>query len=496
MIDILIKNLPIIVVLCPLMMSLLVVLIPNIFFSWALTTLSTFLTFLFSILLYQEIQIHSHISYALGKWMPPIGIEYIIDKVAIIPIIIISGISFLATIFAYKIMPEEIEKKSISKVYSLWLLAIAGLLGLVTTGDAFNLFVFLEISSLASVALVAMGAHKDKQALVAAYNYLIIGAVGATLYVIGVGLLYGVTGTLNMEDLTNRITDLKSNRALIAGFGFMIVGIMVKAAVFPLHIWLPRAYAYAPSAVSVLLAATATKASLYILARILFSVFENSEDLINNTLLYVILPLSIIAMFAGTIMAIYEKDIKRLLAHSSVAQIGYITLAFAIGTKASIAAGFIHMFNHAIIKGGLFIAITSLGFFIQKRVTINNLSGLGRAMPITFFCFVLCSLSLAGLPLTAGFISKLYLIKATISSDAIWIAILILISSALSVVYLWKMIEVMWMREGRKIVIKENPTIYISLIIITFFNIYFGLDASLVVNGSFEAAEKLIGELK
>ena len=496
MIDILTKNLPILVVLCPLITSLFVVLIPNIFFSWILTTLSTFLTFLFSILLYQEIQIHSHISYALGKWMPPIGIEYIIDKVAIIPIIIISGISFIATIFAYKIMPEEIEKKSISKVYSLWLLAIAGLLGLVTTGDAFNLFVFLEISSLASVALVAMGAQKDKQALVAAYNYLIIGAVGATLYVIGVGLLYGITGTLNMEDLTNRISDLNNNKALIAGFGFMIIGIMVKAAVFPLHIWLPRAYAYAPSAVSVLLAATATKASLYILARILFSVFENSEDLINNTLLYVILPLSIIAMFAGTIMAIYEKDIKRLLAHSSVAQIGYITLAFAIGTKASIAAGFIHMFNHAIIKGGLFIAITSLGFFIQKRVTINNLSGLGRAMPITFFCFVLCSLSLAGLPLTAGFISKLYLIKATISSDAIWIAILILISSALSVVYLWKMIEVMWMREGRKIVIKENPAIYISLIIITFFNIYFGLDASLVVNGSFEAAEKLIGDLK
>ena len=496
MIDILIKNLPIIVVLCPLMTSLLVVLIPNIFFSWILTTLSTFLTFLFSILLYQEIQIHSYISYALGKWMPPIGIEYIIDKVAIIPVIIISGISFIATIFAYKIMPEEIEKKSISKVYSLWLLAIAGLLGLVTTGDAFNLFVFLEISSLASVALVAMGAHKDKQALVAAYNYLIIGAVGATLYVIGVGLLYGITGTLNMEDLTNRISDLNNNRALIAGFGFMIIGIMVKAAVFPLHIWLPRAYAYAPSAVSVLLAATATKASLYILARILFSIFENSENLINNTLLFVILPLSLLAMFAGTIMAIYEKDIKRLLAHSSVAQIGYITLAFAIGTKASVAAGFIHMFNHAIIKGGLFIAITSIGFYIKKRVTINNLSGLGREMPITFFCFVICSLSLAGLPLTAGFISKLYLIKASISSDDIWIAILILISSALSVVYLWKIIEVMWMRDGRKIVIKEKPTIYISLIIITFLNIYFGLDASLVVNGSFEAADKLIGDLK
>ena len=154
------------------------------------------------------------------------------------------------------------------------------------------------------------------------------------------------------------------------------------------------------------------------------------------------------------------------------------------------------MFNHAIIKGGLFIAITSISFYIKKRVTINNLSGLGREMPITFFCFVICSLSLAGLPLTAGFISKLYLIKASISSDDIWIAILILISSALSVVYLWKIIEVMWMRDRGKIVIKENPTIYISLIIITFLNIYFGLDASLVVNGSFEAADKLIGDLK
>ena len=189
MTDILIKNLPILVVLCPLMMSLIVVLIPNIFLSWLLTLVSTFVAFIFSILLYQEVQIYSSISYALGNWAPPIGIEYVIDKVSIIPIIIITLIGFLTTIFSSKMMPNEINEDSISKVYSLWLLAIAVLIVLVTTGDAFNLFVFLEISSLASVALVAMGAQKDKQALVAAYNYLIIGAVGATLYVIGVGLL-------------------------------------------------------------------------------------------------------------------------------------------------------------------------------------------------------------------------------------------------------------------------------------------------------------------
>lgn len=497
MIDIIIKNLPILVVLTPLMMSLIVVLISNNFLSWLLTLFTTLITLIFSLLLYQEVYLHTAISYALGNWVPPLGIEYLIDKVSIIPIIIISLISFLATFFASKIMPAEINNSSISKVYSLWLLAIAGLIGLVTTGDAFNLFVFLEISSLASVALVAMGGQKDKQALVAAYNYLILGAIGATFYVIGVGLLYGITGTLNLADLSNRIAEISDNKALIAGFGFMVIGIMLKAAVFPLHIWLPRAYAYAPSAVSVLLAATATKASLYILARILFSVFDISDNLVTYTLQYIILPLSILAMFAGTIMAIYEKDIKRLLAHSSIAQIGYITLAFAIGTKASVAAGFIHLFNHALIKGALFMAITSMGFYINKRITINNLSGLGRAMPITFVCFVICSLSLAGIPLTAGFISKLYIIKASISADGIWIAFLILASSALSVVYLWKMIEALWFHESPKVLnIKEKPEIYIALLMITFLNIYFGLDASIVVNSSFEAANQLLGVQK
>ncbi|MDC0969829.1 monovalent cation/H+ antiporter subunit D family protein [Alphaproteobacteria bacterium] len=497
MIDIIIKNLPILVVLTPLMMSLIVVLISNNFLSWLLTLFTTLITLIFSLLLYQEVYLHTAISYALGNWVPPLGIEYLIDKVSIIPIIIIALISFLATFFASKIMPAEINNSSISKVYSLWLLAIAGLIGLVTTGDAFNLFVFLEISSLASVALVAMGGQKDKQALVAAYNYLILGAIGATFYVIGVGLLYGITGTLNLADLSNRIAEISDNKALIAGFGFMVIGIMLKAAVFPLHIWLPRAYAYAPSAVSVLLAATATKASLYILARILFSVFDISDNLVTYTLEYIILPLSILAMFAGTIMAIYEKDIKRLLAHSSIAQIGYITLAFAIGTKASVAAGFIHLFNHALIKGALFMAITSMGFYINKRITINNLSGLGRAMPITFVCFVICSLSLAGIPLTAGFISKLYIIKASISADGIWIAFLILASSALSVVYLWKMIEALWFHESPKEPnIKEKPEIYIALLMITFLNIYFGLDASMVVNSSFEAANQLLGVQK
>ena len=229
------------------------------------------------------------------------------------------------------------------------------------TGDAFNLFVFLEISALAAVTLVAMGGNQDRRALIAAYNYLVIGAIGATFYVIGVGFSYAVTGTLNMADLAIRLPQAEAETAVFVAFAFMIGGILVKAAVFPVHIWLPAAYGYAPSAVSTLLAAVATKAAIYVLARVLFTVFAGYEATSEIVLTWVVMPLSIAAIFVGTILAIRENDLKVLLAQSSIAQIGYITLGFSLATGSGIAAGFIHIANHALIKGGLFMAVGALG---------------------------------------------------------------------------------------------------------------------------------------
>ncbi len=493
--DIILKNLPILVVITPLMMSLVVALSSNYITSWIISCLTTFVTFCFSLGLFFELQNVNLISYHLGNWIPPFGIEYVIDKVSIIPILIISSISFIATIFSIKFMMNEISLNLIPKTYCLWLLAIAGLMGLVTTADVFNLFVFLEISSLSSVALVAMGNKMDKKALTAAYNYLIIGAIGATFYVIGVGLLYSITGTLNMSDLADKLPMLGINKVVIAGFGFMIAGIMIKAAIFPLHIWLPSAYAFAPSSVSVLLAATATKASIYIIARISYTIFGGTFELYAiDDLRFFIILLSILAMFAGTIMAIYEKDIKRLLAHSSVAQIGYILLGISLATSSGVASGFIHLVNHALIKGGLFMSVVAMGYYLQKRVTIYSLSGIGKKMPITFFSFIICGLSLAGLPLTAGFISKLYLVKAAYDSEGVWLCFLILLSSALSLIYLWKMIEALWFNpdDNKDKKVKEIPEIYIPLVLIAFLNIYFGIDATIVTESSFSAAESLL----
>ena len=197
-------------------------------------------------------------------------------------------------------------------------------------------------------------------------------------------------------------------------------------------------------------------------------------------------------------MAIFEKDVKKLLAHSSVAQIGYIVLGISLATSPGIASSFIHLVNHALIKAGLFMSVVAMGYYTLKRIDVNTIAGLGRRLPITFFAFVICALSLAGLPLTVGFISKLYLIKAAYMSEGIWLPFLILVSSALSLIYIWKLIEGLWynQKNSKPEKIKELPEIYIPLLFITFLNIYFGIDAGLIIDNSFIASDALMSGIK
>jgi multicomponent Na+:H+ antiporter subunit D len=304
-----------------------------------------------------------------------------------------------------------------------------------------------------------------------------------------------MTGTLNMADLAVRLPNVSSDMVLFVGFGFMVAGMLVKAAVFPVHIWLPAAYSYAPSAASTLLAAIATKAALYVLARIVFTIFGGVPELALPAMAQVLVPLAVVGIFVGTIMAIYESDIKKLLAHSSVAQIGYIALGFGLATPTGISAGFVHIGNHALIKGGLFMAVGSFVAALGVRASLDSFVGIGRRMPITATAFLVCGLSLAGLPLTAGFISKLYLVRAVLETDSYLILGLVLASSALSVVYLWKIFEVMWMQPApaKAPQLSENPAIYLPLWIVALANIWFGVDASWLVSASRLAATALLG---
>ena len=256
----------------------------------------------------------------------------------------------MTTIYSRKIFLSEIDPEDSGKAYSLWLLAIGSLNGIILTNDIFNLFVFLEISALSSISLISLGAGTNRKALLAAFNYC-DWCYWSYFYVIGVGFAYAMTGTLNMNDLIIQLTQYSEGQlAIFAGMSFMLIGLMVKSAVFPLHLWLPPAYSYAPSAVSTLFAALATKAILIFFVRILYEVFSIYNDYLEIFSDYILLPLSLVAIFVGTVIAIYQDDIKKLLAYSSIAQIGYITLAFSINDNSGVLAGFIHIFNQTIFN--------------------------------------------------------------------------------------------------------------------------------------------------
>ena len=490
-----ITNLPALLVAVPLLLAPVNALLHSASLAWMLTLIGAGSSFIAALMLQSITENSVRISYHLGNWEPPWGIEFVVDSATSLTLVVMTGLGFIATLAARRLVSSEINDKDSGKFYAAWMLVNGGLFGLVMTADAFNLFVFLEISALASAILIGMGAGTDRRALVAGFHYLVIGAVGATFYVIGVGFIYAMTGTLNMGDMAARIPEAGGGAVLHVGFGFMVAGMLVKAAIFPVHIWLPAAYSYAPSAVSTLLAAIATKAALYVLARIVFTIFGGVPEIADIALSNVIVPLAIGGIFIGTVMAIYEADIKKMFAHSSVAQIGYIALGLGLATPAGVSASFIHIANHALIKGGIFMAIGGFVAALGARANLDSITGIGRRMPITATAFLICGLSLAGLPLTAGFISKLYLVRAILETESYLILALVLISSALSVVYLWKIMEVMWMQPApvRSPKLAENPAIYLPLWIVAFGNIWFGIDASWLVAAARSAATALLG---
>ena len=430
------------VVVLPLLISAIIAFIPSKIWPWIISLVTLVLHLVLSLHLLKEISISGLIIYEFGNWEPPWGISFKIDGVNIGLQLLFSIFALISTFYSRKIFLSEIDSRDSGKAYSLWLLAIGSLNGIILTNDIFNLFVFLEISALASISLIALGAGQNRKALLAAFNYLIIGAIGATFYVIGVGFAYAMTGTLNMNDLVIQLAQYSDGQlAIFAGMSFMLIGLMVKAAIFPVHIWLPPAYSYAPSAVSTLLAALATKTILYFFVRLLYEVFIIYPSYLSLFLDFVLYPLSLLAIFIGTLIAIYQDDIKKLLAFSSIAQIGYITLAFSLKDHSGITSGFIHIFNHALIKGGLFMAVGYFAILQKDRVTLTSLKGFGYKYPITSFALLICGLSLIGLPLTNGFISKLYLFQALYTNQMYFSIALVAVSSALAVAYFWKIVE-------------------------------------------------------
>jgi len=462
---------------------------------WLLALAVSWFALYASISLLTQVMDSGPISYHMGNWAPPFGIEYRVDAINAFVLMIVSGISAIALPYARRSIAHEIDPRRHGQFYTAYLLCLTGLLGVTITGDAFNIFVFLEISSLSTYVLVASGARKDRRALTAAYNYLILGTVGATFFVIGVGLLYMVTGTLNIADLAERLKPLADNRVVQAGFAFVIVGMGLKLAMFPMHTWLPNAYTYAPSAVTVFLAATATKVSVYVVLRFLFTVFGPTYGFVPLTFEFIFLPLAILAMFAGSSAAIFQSNLKRLFAYSSVAQLGYMVLGVALGNIAGLTATVLHLFNHALMKGALFMALGCVALRIGA-VTIDGVRGLGREMPWTFAAMVGAGLSLIGVPATVGFISKWHLILGAVSNGWWPVVVLIVASSLLAVIYIWKIVEAAYIGqapEGRAPVAEAPLSMLVPLWVLVLANFYYGINAELTTSVAGKVATTFLG---
>jgi multicomponent Na+:H+ antiporter subunit D len=486
------SHLSLLIVVIPLLAAPVVAVLPNGRWPWLFTTAIAWYVFYLTILQLNGVLSGGVISYELGGWAPPWGIEYRIDSANALVALIVAGIAAICMPYALTSVSKEIPEKLTSLFYSAVLLCFTGLLGITLTGDIFNLFVFLEISSLSSYALISMG--KQRRALTASYQYLIMGTIGATFFLIGVGLLYSMTGSLNMLDLSQRLPEIFTQRTVHTAFAFIMIGIALKLAMFPLHLWLPNAYTYAPSIVTIFLAATATKVAVYVMVRIIFTVFN--LDLIESTPtdeLFIILGIA--GVLVASVYAIYQADAKRLLAYSSVAQIGYMIIGIGFGSVLGLTATFVHLFNHALMKAALFMAIGAI-FYRIGSCRIENLTGVGRKMPWTFAAIVVGGLSLVGVPGTAGFISKWYLVLAAIEQQAWLTVIVVLLGSLLAVVYIWKLVEVMYFKDSTTetpTTMQEAPlTLLIPMWALVLANIYFGFDTELTV-GTATHAVNLLG---
>lgn len=487
------SHLPVLVIIIPLISAPLCILFRGKDQAFGIALLATWGSFACACLITAKVFVAGTLSYELGGWPPPIGIELRIDALNALILLIVSGIGSVVAPYARNSLLLEYVEDRAYMFYCAYLLCLCGLMGVAVTGDAFNLFVFLEISSLSSYVLIALGF--DRRALTAAYQYLIMGTIGATFIVISIGLLYQATGTLNMADIAARLPEHGYDRTVIAAFAFMVIGAALKIALFPLHQWLPNAYTHAPSTVSAFLAATATKVSVYILLRFLFTVFGvkfSFEILPTATPLLV---LAILAMFIPSIVACFQKDVKKVLAYSSVAQIGYMILGISFVTVTGLSAGILHLFNHALMKGALFLVLGAV-FYRIGSCHIDRMAGLARTMPWTMAAFVGGGLSLIGIPMTAGFISKWYLIQASIEKGWWYVAVLIVASSLIAVIYLWRVIESAYFREtpeDLKDVTEAPLSLLIPAWILVLSNVYFGLETSLPVGMAELAAKTLMG---
>ncbi|MBW1739736.1 MAG: monovalent cation/H+ antiporter subunit D family protein [Deltaproteobacteria bacterium] len=378
------------------------------------------------------------VHYRLGGWPPPWGIAYYVDQLNGLVLSVIS-VSALINLIASKRSIEREFPEKIGPFYTLYVLFVTGMLGITVTGDAFNLYVLLEIGSLTGYALIAMG-DKDRAPL-ASLNYLYMGTIGACFYLLGVGYLYIVTGSLNMVDIASILPGLYQSKAVMTAFIICMVGMWIKMAFFPLHGWLPNAYTFAPSASSSLIAPLMTKVMIYVMIRFILTVFTPKFAFSTLAVSDSVVWLAVIAIVMGAIFALAQRDLKKMLTYIIVAEVGYMVGGAWLGNRAGMTGAILHIVNDALMTLCAFLVVGNIVYKV-KGYAFEDLKGLFSKMPFTMGAFVIGALSIIGVPPTCGFFSKWYLISGAIQASHYGFVVALLFSSLVNVVLFFRIIEI------------------------------------------------------
>lgn len=382
------------------------------------------------------------VRYFLGGWDSPlgIGVELRVDLMSGLVLVVIAVVAMLTALYSVDQVPEDTPEK-VPQFYALYLFLVTGLLGMTITADAFNLYVLLEVSSLASYALIAMG--KSKRSTLAAFHYIIMGTIGASFYLIGVGYLYIKTGTLNMEGIQEAIRagDLFDSNTVFAAFIFLMVGVAIKMAYFPLYGWLPNAYSFAPATTACLLAPLMTKVSIYVMIRIILTVFGPEYSFGHLNWKDGIVGPSVLAILAGSVLALAQVDLKKMLCYLIVAEVGYMVGGIWLANHYGMVGAIYHIISDAFMTLCLFLAA---GIFFRKTKahSLSSLEGLFRRMPLTMAGFATGALAMIGVPPTCGFFSKWYLIRGGMEAGN-WLFVgALLVSSLVNAILFFRIFEV------------------------------------------------------
>jgi len=433
------QHLPALPVIAPLLSALLITMLGwfnrRLSFPIALAALTVAL--LSAIGLMGDVLARGVIAYKMGGWDPPWGIAYRVDHLNGLVLVVVLAAALIGLIATRDRVKAEFEDR-IVPFYTLFILFVTGLSGILLTGDAFNLYVLLEIASLTGYALIGMG---EDRAPLAGLNYLLMGTIGASFYLLGVGYLYIMTGTLNMVDLAARLPGLYDSHVAALAFFICLTGLFVKMAFFPVHVWLPNAYSNASSAAGILIAPLTTKVMIYVMIRITLTVFTPDYAFDVLDIGDAVVWLAVIAIVMGSVFALAQNRLKRILSYIVVAEVGYMVGGFWLGNRAGITGSILHIVNDAAMTLCVFLAAGALMTRVPGDRLIH-LQGLFRRMPVSMAALAVGGLSIIGVPPTCGFFSKWYLISGGIDAGHYGFVAALLFSSLVNVALFFRIFEI------------------------------------------------------